>query len=71
MSVAESNGECCRVPTCGRAPVGYLLVGNHGRREVYVGRPGALNHFPLCAEHLYAAGTTSAPRTQQQRLRVS
>jgi len=68
MSLAVSDDQCCRVPACGRAAVGYVQVGSQGRREVYVGRPGALNHFPLCAEHLHAAGTApSAARRQLQR----
>ena len=60
MSMAESSDEYCRVPACGRTAVGYLFVGSHGRREVYVGHPGALNHFPLCAEHLHTAGSAPA-----------
>jgi hypothetical protein len=65
MSLAVGNDESCRVPACGRAAVGYLQVGSHGRREVYVGRPRGLNQFPLCAEHLHGAGTAPAPRPRR------
>ena len=68
MSLAVANDECCRVPACGRIAVGYVQVGSHGHREIYVGRPAALNHFPLCAEHLDAAGTMpSAARSANRR----
>ena len=65
MSVGITD-ECCRVSACGRTAVGYVQVGSHGRREVYVGHPGALNHFPLCAEHLHAAGQAPALHARRQ-----
>ena len=66
MSV-EDGDLCCRVPACGRAVVGYMQIGSRGHREVYVGYPVGLNHFPLCAEHLPTAGAASEARTQQRR----
>jgi hypothetical protein len=53
------SDDCCRVPGCGRATVGYIRVGSKGRREVYVGRPGALNHIAVCAEHLHLRAAVS------------
>jgi len=70
MNAAASGDECCRVPACGQTAVGYVQIGSRGLREVYVGRPAALNHFPLCADHLAAAGAAPS-RQAHQHLRVS
>lgn len=61
MGLATSGDGCCRVPACFRGAVGYILVGSRGRREVYVGHPAALNHIPVCAEHLHAVGGFGQP----------
>jgi len=69
MSLAVSDGECCRVPGCGHACVGYIQVGSKGRREVYVGHPAGLNQIPVCAEHLYVGGPVSPPRAAHLAVR--
>ena len=74
MSMAESTDEYCRVPACGRTAVGYLFVGSHGRREVYVGHPGGPEPLPAVrrapAHRRQCTGAGPAARVSLTRNRV-